>query len=198
MPRSAVFDGVARQLALALESAALRDRIVAQRQLEREVALAQQIQASFLPSTLPQPEGWDLAAFWHPARLVGGDFYDVVPLRGGGRFGLVVADVAGNGVPAALYMALSRTLLRSIAIRRTSPATTLSRRRPLALISEVPTDNGETRRTEGSRLMAKASSTVRSRGVVVSALAGLKPPVAERPGSTMTRLLPSDENCSTT
>ncbi len=126
-PRSAVFDGVARQLALALESAALRDRIVAQRQLEREVALAQQIQASFLPNTLPQPEGWDLAAFWHPARLVGGDFYDVVPLRGGGRFGLVVADVAGNGVPAALYMALSRTLLRSIAIRRTSPATTLSR-----------------------------------------------------------------------
>ncbi len=126
-PRSAVLDGLARQLALALESAALRDHIMAQRQLEREVALAQQIQASFLPATLPQPPGWDLAAYWHPARLVGGDFYDVVPLRGGNRLGLVVADVAGNGVPAALYMALSRTLLRSIAIRRTSPGSTLAR-----------------------------------------------------------------------
>ncbi len=126
-PRSAVLDGLARQLALALESAALRDHIMAQRQLEREVALAQQIQASFLPASLPQPPGWDLAAYWHPARLVGGDFFDVVPLRGGNRLGLVVADVAGNGVPAALYMALSRTLLRSIAIRRTSPASTLSR-----------------------------------------------------------------------
>ena len=126
-PRSAVLDGLARQLALALESAALRDHIMAQRQLEREVALAQQIQASFLPATLPQPPGWDLAAYWHPARLVGGDFYDVVPLRGGNRLGLVVADLAGNGVPAALYMALSRTLLRSIAIRRTSPGSTLSR-----------------------------------------------------------------------
>jgi len=130
--RSAVFDGVARQLALALESEALRDHILAQRQLEREIALAQNIQASFLPQTLPQPPGWDLAAFWHPARLVGGDFYDVIPLRGGdaqgaARYGLVVADVAGNGVPAALYMALSRTLLRSVAIRRTSPASTLTR-----------------------------------------------------------------------
>jgi len=73
--RSAVFDGVARQLALALESEALRDHILAQRQLEREIALAQNIQASFLPQTLPQPPGWDLAAFWHPARLVGGDFW---------------------------------------------------------------------------------------------------------------------------
>jgi hypothetical protein len=68
----------------------------------------------------------------------------------------------------------------------------------LALISELPTASGATRRTEGRRVRANASSTVRSRGVVVSALAGLKPPVAERPGRTMTRLLPSAENCSTT
>jgi hypothetical protein len=78
------------------------------------------------------------------------------------------------------------------------PATTTSRRRPLALISELPAGKGAARRTEGSRVSANASSMVRSRGVVVSALAGLKPPVAERPGRTMTRLLPSAENWSTT
>ena len=78
------------------------------------------------------------------------------------------------------------------------PATTTSRKRPLALISELPAARGATRRTEGSRVSANASSTVRSRGVVVRALAGLKPPVAERPGRTITRLLPSAENWSTT
>lgn len=169
-PRSAVLDGVARQLALALESAALRDRIVAQRQLEREVALAQNIQASFLPESLPQPPGWDLAAFWHPARLVGGDFFDVIPLRGGGRYGVVVADVAGNGVPAALYMALSRTLLRSVAIPRTSPASTLSRTNEL-LQADART---------AQFLTAILASWTPETGRVVLANAGHPPPVIAR------------------
>ncbi|MPN10167.1 hypothetical protein SDC9_157462 [bioreactor metagenome] len=78
------------------------------------------------------------------------------------------------------------------------PATMASRSLPPWAISEVPTASGATRRTLGRRRRLAASSMVRSRGVEVMALAGLKPPVPERPGSTMTRLVPSDENWPTT
>jgi serine phosphatase RsbU (regulator of sigma subunit) len=129
--RRPVLDGVAGQLALALEGAALQAEIAVQGQLEREIALAQRIQASFIPQELPEHDGWEVAAWWKPARLVGGDFYDFIPLRvpdrAAPRWGVVIADVADKGVPASLYMALARTLLRSIAIRRTSPPTTLGR-----------------------------------------------------------------------
>ena len=74
------------------------------------------------------------------------------------------------------------------------PAIITSRSRPPTLISEVPTASGATFFTAGALSSACASSTVRSRGVLVMAFPGLKPPVCERPGSTMTRLLPSDEN----
>jgi len=78
------------------------------------------------------------------------------------------------------------------------PATITSRSLPPKLISDVPTARGTTRCTVLARSSAWASSTVRSRGVLVMALPGLKPPVCERPGRTMTRLVPSDENSSTT
>ena len=74
----------------------------------------------------------------------------------------------------------------------------VSRSRPATLSSDVPAVTGASRRTAGARCSARASATVRSRGVLVTALAGLKPPVCERPGSTITRLLPSDENSLTT
>ena len=78
------------------------------------------------------------------------------------------------------------------------PATMISRSRPPKLISDVPTVSGATRLTVLARRRAAASSMVRSRGVVVMALAGLKPPVPERPGRTMTRLVPIEENWPTT
>lgn len=85
--------------------------------LEREMDIAREIQAGFLPEQLPVLAGWDLAACFQPARQVGGDFYDAFPLHAGQRIGVVVADVCDKGVGAALFMALCRSLVRAFAER---------------------------------------------------------------------------------
>ena len=86
------------------------------RMLEREIDIAREIQAGFLPARLPQPEGWELAACFEPARQVGGDFYDAFALDDG-RIVVAIADVCDKGVGAALFMALFRSLLRALAER---------------------------------------------------------------------------------
>jgi len=131
-----ILNGIAHQLAMAMESAALAHEVAQQQRLEQEMALGRDIQASFLPEACPQAPGWELAAFYRSARLVGGDFYDFIRLRspdGVERWGIAIADVADKGVPAALFMALSRTLLRSAAMSRISPAATLTRVNELIL-----------------------------------------------------------------
>jgi serine phosphatase RsbU (regulator of sigma subunit)/anti-sigma regulatory factor (Ser/Thr protein kinase) len=94
--------------------------------LEQELQVARLIQRNFLPKELPDLPGWHVAAFYRPARAVGGDFYDFVELEGD-RIGVVVGDVTDKGVPAALVMAATRSLLRASAQRLVSPGAVLER-----------------------------------------------------------------------
>ncbi|HMQ32005.1 MAG TPA: SpoIIE family protein phosphatase, partial [Chloroflexaceae bacterium] len=80
--------------------------------IDEELAVARRIQESFLPRRLPQPAGWQVAAYSRGAQAVGGDFFDCIELADG-RLGLVVADACGKGVTAALFVALTRSLLRA-------------------------------------------------------------------------------------
>ncbi|MFZ5908805.1 MAG: GAF domain-containing protein [Chloroflexota bacterium] len=121
-----IINGIAQQAALAIQSDRLQDEKVVRERLETEVQLARQIQQTFIPETLPARSGWELAARWWTARQVGGDFYDVLELPGG-RIGLFIADVADKGIPAALFMALTRTLVRAAVAGSGSPAQALRR-----------------------------------------------------------------------
>ena len=114
------------QIALAFQNNHIQLIEQQRRQTEEELNLARRIQKTFLPETLPQIPGYQLAVAWQTARQVGGDFYDIIPLDDG-RFGLIIADVSDKGLPASLYMTVSRTLLRAVSREFNSPARTLER-----------------------------------------------------------------------
>ena len=104
--------------------------------IEQELRIARLIQQTLLPKTLPQLPGYDVAAYYQPAREAGGYFYDFLELEDG-RLGLVVGDVTDKGVPAALVMATTRTMLRAAAQRLFSPGEVL-RRANDALVTDIP------------------------------------------------------------
>ena len=104
--------------------------------VEQELKVAQLIQQQFLPRDLPRLPGWHVAAFYRPAREVGGDFYDFIPLPDG-KVGIVVGDVTDKGVPAALVMATTHSLLRAEAPRLVDPAKVLKRINDL-LVPDMP------------------------------------------------------------
>ena len=83
--------------------------------IEHDLQVARRIQAGFLPLDLPEVEGWQIAARFHPAREVAGDFYDAFMLSQNRRLGFVIGDVVDKGVPAAIFMALVRSLTRAFA-----------------------------------------------------------------------------------
>ena len=102
---------MATQAAISIENARLYEREMNQRLIDQELDTARNIQTSFLPQSIPQIDGWDIAAYWRPMLSVAGDFYDFYHLPDG-RLAVLIADVSGKGVPAALFMALSVTVLR--------------------------------------------------------------------------------------
>jgi len=123
---------LATQAAAFLDNARLHQRALAQERLEQELRLAYEVQARLMPRGTPVMENWSVAGFWRPAREVSGDFYDLLPL--GDALGVVVADVADKGMPAALFMAVTRSLLRAAAGGGRSPAQTIADTNRLAAL----------------------------------------------------------------
>ena len=114
-------DKTLSHLALLREALETRDRLMA---LQNELDVASRMQQSILPTVFPEMPGYQVFGNMEPAREVGGDFFDLINLEGG-RIGLTIADVSGKGVPAALFMMSSRTLMKGSAIGMPDPANVL-------------------------------------------------------------------------
>jgi serine phosphatase RsbU (regulator of sigma subunit)/predicted ester cyclase len=112
-----------------------QERIERER-IEQELKVARSIQQASLPEEVPTLEGWQISPYYQPAREVGGDFYDF-HLLSEGRLGLVVGDATGKGVPAALVMSSTRSMLRALARASNSPGEVLEQVNDL-LVSDVP------------------------------------------------------------
>jgi sigma-B regulation protein RsbU (phosphoserine phosphatase) len=107
-----VVESLASQAAVSINTQELLRRQEILVKIEHDVQVGRQIQADFLPDVLPQPEGWEIEAFFQPAREVAGDFYDAF-LIDNNQVAFVIADVCDKGVGAALFMALTRSLIRA-------------------------------------------------------------------------------------
>jgi len=117
---------LAAQITSAQNSAKVYKQTIAHQRMEHELHLAGKIQEGILPENLPPIKGWQLVAAINPARETSGDFYDFMLLPDG-RLGLLIADVSDKGVGAAMFMALSRTLIRTFAFENsTQPELTLA------------------------------------------------------------------------
>lgn len=125
---------LANQAAIAIENTRLHQEDLVRQRMEEELAIGRQIQLSLLPKSCPSVEGWLFCDAYKAAREVGGDFYDFFEIPDKpGSIGLVIADVSDKGVPAALFMGVSRTLIRSAALSGKDPASTLQAANKLIL-----------------------------------------------------------------
>ena len=135
-----LLDSLAAQAAPALQVAELVRKQAAEaasrERIEQELKVATLIQQNFLPRHLPDLPGWQVAAYYKPAREVGGDFYDFLDLEDG-QVAVVIGDVTDKGVPAAMVMAAARSVLRASASRIVSPGEVLERVNDL-LVPDIP------------------------------------------------------------
>src|SRR5215204_1679431 len=132
LERSPAFDTLIRNLTWRFRAAEAQER----ERIEHELQVARQIQQELLPESIPKPDGWRIAAYYGPAREVGGDFYDFLEFPDG-RIGLVVGDATGHGMPAALVMATTRGMLRAVVQSLESPGEVLAKVNE-ALVADIP------------------------------------------------------------
>jgi len=201
-----ILTGIASQTSIAVENDRLLKEAAEQERMKQELDVARRIQASFLPPCCPEVVGWEVAALWRSARQVGGDFYDFIPLPPAtageadgedgaphDRLGLVVADVADKGVPAALFMALSRTLIRTVAIDGRSPGRAVARANDLILADAraglFVTAIYAILEPSSGRDPASISATGREPGKVTFVNAGHMPPLLVRAADGAATLL---------
>ena len=126
------WDVLTRNLAWYFRVAEARER----ERIEQELQVARQIQHALLSEATPELDGWEVTTYYEPAREVGGDFYDFLEFEDG-RLGLVVGDATGKGMPAALVMATTRSMLRAIVQSLESPSEVLARVNE-ALVADIP------------------------------------------------------------
>jgi serine phosphatase RsbU (regulator of sigma subunit) len=121
-----LLSAIASSAAIAIENARLYQVAVEKGRLEQELLTARRVQVGLMPRQMPTLPGWEFIARWRPARQVGGDYYDFIETEDG-KLGLVIADVTDKGTPAALFMAFTRSIVRSNLDHAASPAAGITR-----------------------------------------------------------------------
>ncbi len=116
-----LLSAIASSAAIAVENARLYRVAVEKGRMERELQMAREVQSSLLPRETPQVEGWEFATLWKPAREVAGDYYDFIP-GDEGKLGLVIGDVSDKGMHSALFMAVTRSIVRASVSHAPTPA----------------------------------------------------------------------------
>lgn len=115
-------DLMARQATIAIVTARAHAEALKRIQLERELQVAREFQASLMPTESPGVDGWDFGVLWQPAHTVSGDFYDFVNVADQSLQGTVIADISDKGIPAALFTALARSTIRASITAACCPA----------------------------------------------------------------------------
>lgn len=121
-----LFTALCGMAAIAIENAKMHRSLMEKQRLVKDMEFARTVQESFLPQHAPEVQGYQFSAHYTPAQEVGGDFYDFIRLDRG-RTGIVIGDVSGKGVPAALYMAKLGSDLRTLAFTEGDPAAALTK-----------------------------------------------------------------------
>lgn len=169
--------GIARQAAMAIQNDVLQDKKLENEKMQQEFQFARDIQQAFLPRQLPVIKGWDVASLWQPARQVGGDFFDLFFPKPD-VFCAVIADVSDKGMPAALYMTVTRTLIRSFAQESLSAGQILKKVNDL-LIQDNPS---------GMFVTVTIILGDQQLGTIQYANAGHNPPILRTPIGTIIEL----------
>ncbi len=172
-----LLSAVAGQAAIALENARLYTVAVEKGRMERELQMASEIQQSLLPSHVPDLGSYQIAAGWRAAREVAGDFYDVF-LLDDNQLGVVIADVSDKGAPAALFMAVARTMIRAHSFAGLNPIETISRTNDLILED-----------AESGMFVTVYHSVFSSDGHSVHVNAGHNPPILYRHSTREARFM---------
>lgn len=121
-----LLNSIAASAGIAIENARLYQLAVDQGRMQRELQMAREVQSGLIPTETPNIKGWEFATCWKPAYEVSGDFFDFIPLPSG-KLGLIVADVSDKGMPAALFMTLSRSIIRSVVGQNGLPSEDISK-----------------------------------------------------------------------
>lgn len=175
----ALLNAVSGLAARAIENARLYLVAIEKGRLEQELHMAKQIQRSLLPSQMPATARYELAPHWESAREVAGDFYDAFMLNDG-SFATVMADVSDKGAPAALFMAVTRTLIRSHAAAALTAVETVSRANDLLMMDAE----------ESGMFVTLFYSRFLPNGTSFHVNGGHNPPVIYRHASGTTEMMP--------